>query len=152
MTTHIRTISWVFCILCWTSGCSITSAYHDTKLSLLDSSSTAMENSSSAATGESKVDVSSAKFKIMHAYQFTISKRDGIDQEEAKIIAQSEVIFRGYDTTYYFTRPRIYAESPEIWAVEFFPVSKTFRDARNNPRIRITINKADGQLTWDLQS
>ncbi|MBZ0184575.1 MAG: hypothetical protein K8F60_19115, partial [Melioribacteraceae bacterium] len=63
-----------------------------------------------------------------------------------------EVIFRGYDTSYYFTRPRIYTDTPEVWSVEFFPISKTFRDARSKPRIRITINKTDGQLTWDLQS
>lgn len=149
---HTRFFSLVFCTLCLTSGCTFTSSMAPNANALLDSSATALEGKATPPSGHPKVDVKSAKFKVMHAYQFAVSKGDGVDADEAKVIAQSEVIFRGYEQEYYFTRPRLHDTDPDKWTVEFYPVTKTFQEARVKPRVRVTIDKEDGKLKWEFQS
>ena len=145
---HTRLLSPVICILCLTSGCSFTSAFAPNGNALLESKRPVVNGS---VGGSSQVDVTSAKFKVMHAYQFAVSKKDGITENEAKVIAQSEVIFRGFENEYYFTRPRLHSVNPDKWTVEFYPVTRTFREARIKPRVRVTIDKEDGQLKWEFQ-
>ncbi|MCA9392683.1 MAG: hypothetical protein KC900_00645 [Candidatus Omnitrophica bacterium] len=149
---HTRICSLVFCTLCIISGCTFSSSLAPNGSPLLDSSTPTLESQDSAPAGYPKVDVKSAKFKVMHAYQFAVSKGDGVDEDEAKVIAQSEVIFRGYENDYYFTRPRLHDLDPGKWTVEFYPVTKTFREARVKPRVRVTIDKDDGKLKWEFQS
>lgn len=105
-----------------------------------------------AQTDLDKPDVTADKFKIMHAYQFKIEKFDGISQEEAVVIAQSEVIFRGYDKDYYFTKPNLKKLDDTSWAVEFYPVNKTFIDSISKPKLLITVGKTDGKLSWSFTS
>lgn len=150
MSAHIRFISWVFCILFLVSGCSFSSAFDNHTSSLLSTSAVTLAPAKQTSQGKAKVDVKSAKFKIMHAYQFKVSKRDGVDEDEAIIIAQSEIIFRGFEDDYYFTKPRLIMMDKESWGVEFYPISKTFREARTKPRIQISVNKANGKLAVSL--
>lgn len=147
-----RIFSLVYCILCLTSGCTFSSGLAPNGSPLLHSSASALEERSTPPAGHSQVDITTAKFKVMHAYQFSVSKKDGVNREEARIIAQSEVIFRGYENDYYFTRPRLYPDTADQWTVEFYPVTKTFQEARVKPRVRVTIDKDDGQLKWEFQS
>ena len=146
---RIRIFPLAFCTLCLTSGCSFTSAFNDSSMNLF-SAAPAVTTTTPAPNEKKKVDVTSEKFKIMHAYQFSVSKRDGVNEDEAIIIAQSDVIFRGYEKDYYLTRPRIIGAGEDDWGVEFSPISKTFQEARIKPRILVKVGKADGKLKVSL--
>lgn len=88
----------------------------------------------------------------MHAYQFKVEKLDGISESEAVVIAQSEVIFRGYEDEYYIMKPHLRKLDESTWAVEFYPVNKTFIDSISKPKLLITVSKSDGKLSWNFTS
>ncbi|MGE0267307.1 MAG: hypothetical protein AB7S78_02450 [Candidatus Omnitrophota bacterium] len=103
-------------------------------------------------SAKDKPDVTADKFKIMHAYQFKVEKIDGISESEAVVIAQSEVIFRGYETEYYLMKPNLKKLDESTWAVEFYPVNKTFIDSISKPKLLITVGKSDGKISWSFIS
>lgn len=146
-----RTFFLVICTMCLTSGCALTSPLASSGTALLDGRNSALNKTPITSGDRPRIDTTSAKFKVMHAYQFSVSKKDGVNEEEAKVIAQSEVIFRGFENDYYFTRPRIHDVKPNKWTVEFYPITKTFREARVKPRVRVTVDKEDGHIKWDYQ-
>lgn len=148
-------IAYSFILLAIFSGCSTTSnlsGYTKTTAFLdrhLPHTASTPNERQARDTGP---DMTADKFRIMHAYQFGIEKVDGISPEEAVVIAQSEVIFRGYDKEYYLTKPHLKKLDDSSWAVEFYPVNKTFIDSISKPKLLITVGKTDGKLSWSFTS
>ncbi len=97
-------------------------------------------------TGNAKA--SSPKQGIMDAYLTKIQKYDGIDEAEAILLAQSQLIFRGVDRKYYIEHPEIFGGGDKIWEVKFFPVNKTLAQASANQPLVIAVNKKDGNVRW----
>lgn len=144
-------IIFLFCF----AGCSFTSPFsgYTNANTVLDPNSQYTPAPSDETQSKlDQPDVTADKFKIMHAYQFKVEKFDGISADEAVVIAQSEVIFRGYDKEYYITKPNLKKLDDTSWAVEFYPVNKTFIDSISKPKLLITVEKTDGKLSWTFIS
>lgn len=137
------------------SGCSVTSPFsgYTNATAFLDQNSPYTSSTpEDASSAKNKTDVTADKFRIMHAYQFKVEKLDGISESEAVVIAQSEVIFRGYEDEYYIMKPHLRKLDESTWAVEFYPVNKTFIDSISKPKLLITVSKSDGKLSWNFTS
>lgn len=102
-------------------------------------------------SGSAPSEAEITKRQIMQAYQAQVSKFDGIDFREAKLVAQSEVIFRGYDDQYRVTQPQVKDDRErDVWRVKFFPINRTMYDALHKPNVLVSIEKKDGSIYWEL--
>ena len=81
----------------------------------------------------------------MSSYLSKISKSDGIDQEEAILIAQSEIIFRGLQKKYYLDDPIYQGIDQHYWTIKFRPVTKTLSQTKTRYNIIIYVHQDDGQ-------
>lgn len=87
---------------------------------------------------------------ILRSYQSDVSKHDGITQAEAKLLAQSEIIFRGYDDEYRVAEPRVMKdEGGSHWGILFYPINKTMYDALHKPNVLIRVKKSNGDIHWE---
>lgn len=87
----------------------------------------------------------------MKDYHSKVSRSDGIDADEAVVLAKSEMVFRGWDKTYHLSQPRIEAVDQEHWGIRFYPVNKTAKDVVRNPSVLVIIRKNDGQVFLNTQ-
>ncbi len=102
---------------------------------------------SAVPTGSAAVDGRTA---ILKSYQSEVAKHDGINQKEALLLAQSEVIFRGYDDEYRVAHPRLMDDDGgSHWRVLFYPVNKTMHDALHKPNVMVRVDKANGDVHWE---
>ena len=95
----------------------------------------------------SRSDRSLDRGKLMDAYLSQVAKYDGINREEAIVLAQSQVIFRGREREFVLEEPQV-TSSPELWTVTFIPVNRTLVDILSRPEIKIHIRKANGEVIW----
>lgn len=85
--------------------------------------------------------------EIMKKYLTQIDKSDGIDQDEALLLARSQIIFRGKDARYDLDKPRLSSEKDE-WVLTFSPVNKTLGEVISSTDLIIRISKRDGRIDW----
>lgn len=91
-----------------------------------------------------------SKEAIMKSYLSQVKKSDGIDRQEAVILGQSQIVFRGYDQEYLLGNPEFIKESDRQYVLKFYPKIKTFAERRGYPPILVWVEKNDGQtrLRW----
>ncbi len=89
----------------------------------------------------------SNKASIMKSYLSSVSKYNGIDEEEAILLAQSELIFRGLDNKYDLKNPHVTFENNSKWAIIFRPISKTFNEFTKRQSLLMMISKKSGEIT-----
>lgn len=87
------------------------------------------------------------KSQIMKDYLTHVDKSDGIDQDEALLLARSQIIFRGKDTRYDINKPLISSED-EAWALTFSPINKTLGELLSAADLVIRVDKKDGRIDW----
>jgi len=81
----------------------------------------------------------------MKAYLTQIDKTDGIDQNEALLLAKSHLIFHGKETNYDLNKPTISSE-PENWVLIFPPIHKTLGELLSSTELIIRVDKKDGRI------
>ena len=85
---------------------------------------------------------------IMRDYLSTVTRHDGIEFEEAVLIAQSEMIFRGKAKNYHLDKPMVEFVNSQTWGLRFYPVNESYRDAVKNVSILISVEKQKGKVRW----
>jgi len=83
---------------------------------------------------------------ITKSYLTTIQKADGINKEEALLLAQNELIFRGYDRSFAVNKPEIFFDDSQVWGIRFFSSNKTMADMLSGRVVDVFIRKDDGRL------
>lgn len=91
------------------------------------------------------------KADIMKAYLSEVTKYDGIDVNEAVILAQSEMIFHGLDKDYYLDTPQLEPTDRDHWGVRFYPINRNPRDVITNPSVLVVVDRKDGKTSWHPQ-
>ena len=84
--------------------------------------------------------------KFLKSYFTRVSKYDGIDESEARLLAQSQLKFEGRDSAYYIDHPQTIPYDEDHWLIEFPPVNKTFGEARHSSSIIFIIDKTSGSV------
>ena len=97
---------------------------------------------------KSPAEKSSSKESIMQSYLSKVNKSDGINKEEAILLSQSQIIFRGTEQNYHLNNPQLAFENEESYGIKFLPKTK---DA-NDPPVLIVITKKDGRVHVYLNS
>ncbi len=92
--------------------------------------------------------IESSKKGIMDAYLSGVQKSDGIDQPEAILLAQSQLIFRGADKKFYMDRPEIALADERHWVVRFYPINKTLAEVSSSANVLIVVDKNNGNTRW----
>ena len=86
---------------------------------------------------------------IMDAYLSKIQKYDGINQDEAILLAQSQLIFHGTEKKYYLDKPEVVWENAKHWGIKFYPINKTLAEASIHAPLVIDVDKKDGSVKWE---
>lgn len=87
--------------------------------------------------------------KVLSGYLSGVTKYDGIDENEAVLIAKSELLFRGDEKNYYFDRPHVEAVGENTWQVWFEPVNKTLQEALESRGAVVTIDRKTGAVKFE---
>lgn len=87
--------------------------------------------------------------KVLSGYLSGVTKYDGIDENEAVLIAKSELLFRGDEKNYYFDRPHVEAVGENAWQVWFEPVNKTLQEALESQGAVVTIDRKNGAVKFE---
>ena len=87
-----------------------------------------------------------AKEQIMSDYLSQIERNDGINRQEAVLLARSELIFRGYDKQYSLSRPLIEHYDEENYLIQFFSSNKTLGQMIVGAAVSILVNKTTGDV------
>ncbi len=85
---------------------------------------------------------------IMKDYLSQVNTHDGVNRKEAILLAQSQVVFRGYDQHYYLDRPKLAFEKPDRYGIKFYPRHKTMNVNEQYPTILVVIKKSDGEARF----
>ena len=89
---------------------------------------------------------SAATQGIMKGYLSQVKKFDGINQREAILLAQSQLMFQGLDRDYYYNQPRVEEETAESFQVVFDPINRTLAEAQTNIPLEVFVSKKDGSV------
>lgn len=81
---------------------------------------------------------------VMNAYRTFVIRKNGIDQDEAKIIAQYRLIKEDHYLSFDFRKPKIVEEREESWSVRF-PGKYSITYQKVNNFIYI-VSKLDGSI------
>ena len=84
----------------------------------------------------------------MKSYLSQVTKNDGIDQKEAILLAQSQVIFRGYAENYYLDKPLLVFDKVDRYGIKFFPRYKNLSEMRVYPKVLVVVQKKDGRIRF----
>jgi len=84
----------------------------------------------------------------MDAFLSGVQKSDGIDQSEAILLAQSQLIFRGADKKFYMDKPEVTQVDERHWVVRFYPINKTLAEVRTSTNVLIVVDKNNGNTRW----
>jgi hypothetical protein len=87
------------------------------------------------------------KPQIMKDYLSQVDRSDGINQEEAVLLARSQLIFHGKDTRYDLNNPQVSSED-RYWVLVFTPVNKTLGELLSSSELTMRIDKKDGRIDW----
>ena len=90
--------------------------------------------------------VSSTRQAIMRAYLQNVEKYDGVDEKEALLLAQSQLIFQGYADSYDVGTPQLVSQDDKFWKVEFFPAENKSMQV-DADTVMISVNRRDG-VSW----
>ena len=71
---------------------------------------------------------------------------DGIDRQEAILLAQSELVFRGRQNDFRFDRPKVLREDSDRWIIRFQPLAKAPAESKPNPLMQISVDKSNGEV------
>ena len=82
----------------------------------------------------------------MFATMTQVRTYDGIDREEAVLLAQGELMFRGKQKQYRFDQPEILREDSDRWVLQFHPLVPTFSDRHKVPIMQVTVDKTNGKV------
>ena len=85
------------------------------------------------------------KDKIMKSY-LAVTKYDGIDDEEAVVLAQSELLFRNLEKRYQVAKPKITALTDHQVIVSFPGVNSQL-ETKLPPGIQVLVGRASGKVT-----
>ncbi len=83
----------------------------------------------------------------MQAYLSGIEKFDGINEKEAILLAQSQLVFLGKESQYYKDNPQV-LEDQETWEIQFLPITRTLGEVLSTPVIFVFIDKKNGEILW----
>lgn len=83
---------------------------------------------------------------LMDAYLLKVVKFDGIDQEEALILAQSQMFFQGRARDFDVDNPR-WLPDDTCWVLSFKSVRRTLADVLADKAIVIMVDKQNGAVT-----
>ena len=106
---------------------------------------------SAGCAGLQDTSESVSRKEMMRSYLLQVKKTDGINREEALLIAKSELYFRGLDKMYNLNQAPAVFEDDNRWAVSFTFHHKTFQQLISEPRTFILIEKKDGSVFLDKQ-
>lgn len=79
-------------------------------------------------------------------YLRDVQKYDGINEEEAVLLAKNEILFRGYEKSFDVNAPEIFFEDNQLWGIRFRPGNKTMSDILSGREIDIFVRKDDGRV------
>jgi hypothetical protein len=86
-----------------------------------------------------------SKKEIMDSYLKDIVKNDGINQNEALILAGSQLMFQGYDENYLINDPIVF-EQADQWHIKFYPIAKTLAEVIDSQLMIVTVDKISGKV------
>ena len=89
-----------------------------------------------------------SKEEIMKSYLLGVHKTDGINKKEAILLAQSQIIFLGYEHDYNYAKIEILKEDKNEWVFKFYPIGKTLQESTNKPNFLVSVRKKEGEVTW----
>jgi len=92
--------------------------------------------------------IESSKKGVMDAFLSGVQKSDGIDQPEAILLAQSQLIFRGADKKFYLDRPEVALADERHWVVRFYPINKTLAEVSSSTNVLIVVDRNNGNTRW----
>ncbi len=81
---------------------------------------------------------------VMNAYHVFVVRKNGIDQDEAKIIAQYRLIKEDRYLSFDFRKPKVTGQSAESWSVRF-PGKYSITHQKVNNFIYV-ISRSDGKI------
>ena len=88
------------------------------------------------------------KKEIMQDYLSKVTIHDGVTQQEAILIAQSQVIFRGIEKNYHLENPQIVFEKEDSFGIKFYSKYKSLADRDLYPNILVVVQKKDGRTRF----
>ncbi len=86
---------------------------------------------------------------LMDSYLSEVVKYDGIDKEEALILAKSQLFFQGRSQDFHLDKPQWIEGDEEYWQVSFVPVRRTLADVIAGTELIILIHKEDGEVIME---
>ena len=83
---------------------------------------------------------------LMDSYLSRVVKFDGIDKEEALILARSQMFFQGRTRTFNLDKPQWLPDDDTYWVLSFESVRRTLADVIADKVIVIFIDKHNGAV------
>ncbi len=84
--------------------------------------------------------------KIMRDYLTAINKLDGINLTEAKILAQSQLLFGGQEKAYDLESIQLSEFNRQAWIAKFMPINKTFNPSTKTTILIMLIDRKSGKI------
>jgi len=84
--------------------------------------------------------------EVKISYQMLVSRQDGIDSTEAKILALYELVEARKELGYDLSKPGILAETAESWQVRI-PSKFSINQNRRPPDFIVCVSKIKGKIT-----
>ena len=131
-----------FLVMIFILGCATTSKPPSSNLSSAKTGSSPVQPSGQPKKNQLSA-VPTVRQAIMRAYLQNVEKYDGVDEKEAVLLAQSQLIFQGYADSYDVETPQVVSRDDKFWKIQFSPVSKNTMETDASP-LMISVNRKDG--------
>jgi hypothetical protein len=89
--------------------------------------------------------------QLMENYLSKVVKYDGINYEEAVILAQSQLVFRDKEKEFRYDRPELAFPDETFWVIQFPPINTTLAELISRPNALIWVRKDNGETFWEEQ-
>ena len=83
---------------------------------------------------------------LMDSYLSGVVRFDGIDREEALILAQSQMVFRGRNHEFDLNTPQWFPDDETYWVLSFKSVRRTLADVIAKKAVVIFVDKRNGTV------
>ena len=138
----------VFCL--WTlTGCGQRFKYRPMAPKNLRMTSEEKEALKQIEVVATKEELSESKEKVMAAY-FKVSKYDGISEEEARTLAQSELFFRGKEKEYVVAQPELVSLTENGYQFKFPAIMQPLA-TETLPALLVEVDPSSGNVFLSRQ-
>ncbi|MCA9401125.1 MAG: hypothetical protein KC713_05825 [Candidatus Omnitrophica bacterium] len=84
--------------------------------------------------------------EIMASFFADVQKSDGINLQEAVLLAKSQIIFSGDEKRFYINYPKYYGENGQHYYILFYPINRTLIESLNSEELVLEIDKDNGSV------